>query len=97
MLPMASRLVHLISVNKTPARAAMLVHQLLQSLDATTDVVHVANASCSCLSTVQDALTDTKLAIGDIRTLIGALVVAPEIMVAIPSNMLTKPVGSLTM
>jgi hypothetical protein len=41
---MTSPPINLVSVNKTPARAASLVDQLLKSLKLDGDVVHVANA-----------------------------------------------------
>ncbi|KFY03855.1 hypothetical protein O988_01164 [Pseudogymnoascus sp. VKM F-3808] len=37
--------IYLVSVNKTPQRAALLVGQLLESLDNNHGVVHIANAS----------------------------------------------------
>ncbi|KAH7310901.1 hypothetical protein B0I35DRAFT_514867 [Stachybotrys elegans] len=54
---MISPPVYLVSVNKTPARAASLVDQLLTNLKLNGDVVHVANApTVEDLQIVLDAL-----------------------------------------
>ncbi|OBT68614.1 hypothetical protein VE03_01804 [Pseudogymnoascus sp. 23342-1-I1] len=42
---MSTTPIYLISVNKTPKRAALLVGQLLESLSNNHDIVHIANAS----------------------------------------------------
>ncbi|KFZ02654.1 hypothetical protein V500_00044 [Pseudogymnoascus sp. VKM F-4518 (FW-2643)] len=43
--------IYLVSVNKTPKRAALLVGQLLESLDNNHGIVHIANASRQICST----------------------------------------------
>lgn len=44
--------IYLVSVNKTPKRAALLVGQLLNSLDNNHGIVHIANASSELGSSV---------------------------------------------
>lgn len=42
---MSKTSIYLISVNKTPERAALLVGQLLENLKSNHGIVHIANAS----------------------------------------------------
>jgi hypothetical protein len=41
---MATQPIHLVSLNKTPKRAALLVDQLIKRLDNNHGVIHIANS-----------------------------------------------------
>ncbi|UKZ48011.1 hypothetical protein TrVGV298_002247 [Trichoderma virens] len=42
---MATQPIYLVSLNKTPKRAALLVDQLIKSLDSNYGVIHIANST----------------------------------------------------
>jgi hypothetical protein len=80
---MPSPPINLVSVNKTPARAASLVDQLLKTLELDSDIVHVANALSKLKSVRSRKLSLTqRQAIENLPTVLDALVTPARILVS---------------
>jgi hypothetical protein len=74
----------LVSLNKTPARAALLVNQLLDTVRPEQDIAHVANAASAYhqAGSIVMGSVDALPAILDLEIVMGSLVQPPSILVS---------------
>lgn len=76
---------HMVSLNKTPARAIILVEEVVKKLQPDHHILHAANSRSECATFVALMFADFTsflIAIGDLEMIMTSLVVKPSLIVS---------------